>query len=99
MSRDWGAGAYSQSARAPRPGPAPPAATGEAGLLTISRWPPRISATLTYPAGATAHRAPGGGDARARRQDAGAAGPSRPPGPRRASAGKVTMAGGYSVAG
>src|SRR5262249_5548361 len=55
MSRDSGAGAYSQSALDRRSPPGSPAATGEAGLLTICRWPPHVAATLTYPARAGAH--------------------------------------------
>src|SRR5262249_27333215 len=59
MSRDSGAGAYSQSALDRRSPPGSPAATGEAGLLTICGWPPHIAATLTYLAGPGAHRPAG----------------------------------------
>src|SRR5262245_56625723 len=55
MSRDSGAGAYSQSVLVRRSPPASPAATGEPGLLTICRWPPHLAATLTYLAGAGAY--------------------------------------------
>ena len=44
ISRDSGAGAYSQSAPTAVTCPVPPAATGDAVLPTLCHWPPRIFA-------------------------------------------------------
>src|SRR5690242_4747997 len=52
MSRDSGAGAYSQSAPDRSSWPISQAATGDAGLPPMCPWPPDSSATLTYPGGA-----------------------------------------------